>query len=163
MSIEFVKGNLLDSDCSYICHQVNCQGVMGAGVAKQISDKWPQVFVSYYEKCKVIASYNQPARINLGNIQIVALYDDFYATNSHQFVINMFAQEYYGNQGRFTSYDAFWECLWNIYVNCQKGSTIAFPKGIGCGLGGANWNIIYSMIEEVLGDEFKIKIYYLED
>ena len=43
MSIKFVSGNILtfperDED-TIICHQVNCKGVMGAGLAKQISDK----------------------------------------------------------------------------------------------------------------------------
>lgn len=43
MSIKFVNGNILtfperDED-TIICHQVNCKGVMGAGLAKQIRDK----------------------------------------------------------------------------------------------------------------------------
>ena len=45
--IHHVKGNLLDSNCDYICHQVNCQGVMNSGVAKQIREKWPEVYESY--------------------------------------------------------------------------------------------------------------------
>ena len=31
------KGDLLRSDAAIIAHQVNCQGVMGAGVARQNS------------------------------------------------------------------------------------------------------------------------------
>lgn len=30
------KGNLLQADTPMIAHQVNCQGVMGAGIARQI-------------------------------------------------------------------------------------------------------------------------------
>ena len=30
-----------------ICHQVNCQGVMGAGIAKQIRARWPEVYEDY--------------------------------------------------------------------------------------------------------------------
>ena len=30
------KGNLLQADAPMIAHQVNCQGVMGAGIARQI-------------------------------------------------------------------------------------------------------------------------------
>lgn len=30
------KGNLLQEDTPMIAHQVNCQGVMGAGIARQI-------------------------------------------------------------------------------------------------------------------------------
>ena len=39
--VNYVKGNLLESDCDYICHQVNCQGVMNSGIARQIREKWP--------------------------------------------------------------------------------------------------------------------------
>ena len=51
MSIKFVNGNILtfperDED-TIICHQVNCKGVMGAGLAKQIRDKWPDVYDRY--------------------------------------------------------------------------------------------------------------------
>lgn len=31
--VHFVKGDLLKSDCQYICHQVNCQKRMGSGKA----------------------------------------------------------------------------------------------------------------------------------
>ena len=33
------RGNLLESTEDFIAHQVNCKGVMGAGVAKQIKNK----------------------------------------------------------------------------------------------------------------------------
>ena len=45
--VKVVYGNLLDSSAKYICHQVNCKGVMGSGVAKQIKEKWPSVFRRY--------------------------------------------------------------------------------------------------------------------
>lgn len=43
MNIKFVNGDILtfperDGD-TIICQQVNCRGVMGAGLAKQIRDK----------------------------------------------------------------------------------------------------------------------------
>ena len=46
--ITYVKGNLLESDCNYICHQVNCQGRMGSGIAGQIREKWPIVYEMYH-------------------------------------------------------------------------------------------------------------------
>ena len=47
--ITYKKGNLLNSNCDIIVHQVNCQKVMGSGIAKQIRDRWPEVFVRYEE------------------------------------------------------------------------------------------------------------------
>ena len=36
--VTFHNGNILDSGADIICHQVNCRGVMGSGVAKQIKE-----------------------------------------------------------------------------------------------------------------------------
>jgi hypothetical protein len=75
----------------------------------------------------------------------------------------MFAQQHYGYDGRrYTSYDAFWNCLNLIKQLVPKGKTIGFPEKIGCGRGGANWPVILEMITEVLGTEYKVFIYYLE-
>ena len=159
-----IKGNLLDSECQYICHQVNCQGKMNSGIAKSIREKWPVVYKKYIDwyigydawahahqdwKC-------QPADAMLGSIQIVDV-DDFHS------VINMAAQNGYGYDGRrYTSYDAFWMCLGEIAMKIPKGSTIGFPKYIGCARGGANWNIISAMIEEVLNIDYEVYIYEYE-
>ena len=174
--ITFKKMNICDSQCDAICHQVNCRGVMNSGVAKAIREKWPQVYENYkikFNECKksVEEMYqhygNSPFSISdlmLGTIQHVPLYDDYYKTEKHQGVINMFAQSGYGYDGkRYTSYDAFWSCLGWIKEITPKGSSIAFPKYIGCCRGGANWEVIYKMIEEVLGKDYNVEICYLEE
>ena len=158
--VHFVKGNLLESNCDYICHQVNCQGKMNSGIAKQIREKWPIVYKNYMEKYNIL---NGVSSALLGDIQIVGLWEDYYATDFHQSVINMFSQEHYGYDGRrYTSYDAFWNCLNLIKRTVPKGKTIGFPKKIGCDRGGANWPVILEMITEVLGTEYKVFIYYVE-
>ena len=43
--LQIIKGDLLEADVFAICHQVNCQNVMGAGLAKAIATKWPKVKV----------------------------------------------------------------------------------------------------------------------
>lgn len=155
--IHYVKGNLLDSDCDYICHQVNCQGVMGSGIAKQIRERWPEVYESYRRYCD---TYHFDADDLLGGADIMPIED---GTRS---VINMFAQNKYGYDGaRYTSYDAFDECLRTIrwLVPANKGISIGFPKNIGCGLGGGNWKVISALIEAILGEDYEVYIYELED
>ena len=41
--------NIFLSDSAIICHQVNCLGAMGAGIAKQMKQKYPENF-NYYKK-----------------------------------------------------------------------------------------------------------------
>ena len=150
MSVYFEIGNLLDTPVDYICHQVNCQGRMGSGIARQIRDKWPDVYEAY------IRAYHN-SNNTLGDIQLIAHKD------RKQVVINLYAQEYYGYDGRrYTSYDAFWACLGEIKKTVPKGSKIGFPERIGCGLGGANWEVIRTMIEQVLAEDFEVYIYKLE-
>ena len=147
--VEYKIGNLLDALVDYICHQVNCQGRMGSGIAKQIRERWPIVYDSYVQ----VAS-----SVWLGCVQKVVV------DISQKTVINMFAQEYYGYDGkRYTSYDAFWACLGGIRDSVPKGSKIGFPAKIGCGLGGANWEVISTMIIEVLGKDYDVYIYALEE
>ena len=45
--IKTVEVNLLEAKERCICHQVNCQGVMGSGVALQIKRKYPQAYKDY--------------------------------------------------------------------------------------------------------------------
>lgn len=150
-----LHGDLLDTKADYICHQVNCQGKMGSGVAAQIRNKWPEVYTAYNNTCifaKRLSDYEL-----LGLINIIPIDDG-------QHVINMYAQDKYGYDGaQYTSYDAFWKCLQKIKQMVPKHSSIAFPMNIGCGLGGANWNIIKTMIAEALDDNYNVLIYLKEN
>lgn len=159
--VSFHTGNIIDSGADIICHQVNCQGAMNSGVAKAIRQKWPEVYTEYHQCAKDIDIGFGDMQLSwehmFGHIQLVYLGEE----NSHsKGVINMFAQEGYGYDGRrYTSYDAFWSCLGEIkkYINPEK--TIAFPARIGCVRGGANWNVILTMIEEVLGEDYNVEIW----
>lgn len=152
--VNYVKGNLLDSNCDYICHQVNCQGVMGSGIAKQIRERWPEVYRSYraFYEDSIECCINMLGRIDIAD-----------TIDGHS-VINMFTQQFCGYDGkRYTSYDAFVTALETIRYRIPIGYTIGFPKGIGCGLGGGNWKVISALIEEILGKYYDVFIYELED
>lgn len=167
MAVINCKGDLLkaldDGKITYAVHQVNCQGRMGSGIAKSIRAKYPVVYENYMTKVQAAKNEGLHTKL-LGNIQICAVYENYYETLQHPCVVNFFSQFNYGYDGcRYTSYDAFWECLNRLKNALQKDSRIGFPKNIGCGLGGANWNIIEKMIEEVLGKDFTVYIYELEE
>lgn len=162
--VTFHTGNILDSGAEVICHQVNCQGAMNSGVAKTIRQKWPKVYSDYKAKCDqteetandIYGEFGHPvdwSEFLLGDIQIIPVDTD-------REVVNMFAQQYYGyDQKRYTSYDAFWSCLGKIKQCVNPKKTIAFPARIGCVRGGANWNVIFTMIDEVLGADFTVEIW----
>lgn len=154
--IHYVKGDITNSDCDIVCHQVNCQGVMKSGVAKAIREKWPEVYESYKTYCNRVADsawlLGQEQAVEIDNIK-------------KRYVVNLFAQQYFGYDGtRFTDYEAFYNAIWtlNEYLKHYPDKTIAFPYKIGCVRGGANWNIIYTMIKEVFEDRH-IYFYYLTE
>ena len=141
MNIINVKCDILEIDCQVICHQVNCMGAMRSGVAKAIREKWPAVYETYLLVLKLKSE-------TLGTISVTDI-----DRNKH--VVNMYSQYEYGYDGkRYTSYDAFCSCLEEIkaFAIYNDIKSIAFPYNIGCCRGGANWNVIYAMIESVFSD-----------
>jgi O-acetyl-ADP-ribose deacetylase (regulator of RNase III) len=161
-NIVYKKGDVLMATTDIIVHQVNCRGVMGAGLAKQIKEKYPHVFTEYknhiakiFERERGIQGF--VASTLLGTISTTEISLD----NSSQVIVNLFAQDDHDSTTQQTNYKAFYSCLlelknWALrkYGLCS----IAFPYKIGCGLAGGDWDIIRSMIEEVFYESLGIDI-----
>lgn len=147
--IEFVKDDLLNAKEDFICHQVNCKGVMGAGVAKQISDKYPQVKYQYQERCRLFKPDEKYEL--LGKVQTVKI-------NDRQYVLNIFGQFNYGRDKNhtYTSYPALMKAMKTIRL---PGKTYAFPNHFACGLAGGNWDTVLAIIEKTLAYDHKVVIY----
>ena len=139
MEIIYKEGNLLDAQTDVIAHQVNCQGVMGSGVAKQIKEKWPDVFKQYDYHVRML-DHNV-----LGDCQLVQI-------KENKFVANLFGQRYYGRENlRYTSYDGIYDALvkLQVYMNTRGCKSIAIPYKMSSDRGGADWNVILAMIKSV--------------
>lgn len=130
------KGNILDVEDGVICHQVNCQGKMGAGLAKGVRNRFPVAYKEY------IKEHNKNG-IELGTTYVVPVGERLY-------VANLAAQDKYGKRGRYTDYKAFRKCLKHLkkYVKDEGIENVYFPYKIGCGYGGGDWNIIKAMIQK---------------
>lgn len=87
----------MESNETYICHQVNCQNAMGAGVAKALYEKWPSVKAEYHAFC---SKHRTPADL-LGVHQLVSVDED-------KWVINIFGQLEFGRSKKkvYTDYIA---------------------------------------------------------
>ena len=138
-----IKGDLLTHDIPVFVHQCNCFGRMGAGIAKQIAERYPKVpaaDVRYMQE-------NGPRGI-FGTILPVELADG-------RTCVNFYSQYYYGRGKRQTDYGAFARCLDALKEHLAGKtylSAVGFPAGIGCGLAGGDWNVIFPMIEEFAGE-----------
>lgn len=143
LMLQVAKGNLLAANTDYICHQVNCMNVMGAGVAKAIYSKWPEVKTEYHKFCNGVA---EPKAL-LGQFQIVPL------RGESRSVINIFGQLNYGRRPGtvYTDYGALQTAFTGINSLCAS-QTIAFPYGFGCGLAGGDWIVVEKLMLEHLCD-----------
>jgi O-acetyl-ADP-ribose deacetylase (regulator of RNase III) len=142
-------GNILEEvKDGFIIQQVNCQGVMGSGIAKAIRDKWPVVYTEYARIFSGVSERYWDASNFLGQVQIVNV-------TPTVAVINLFTQENYGRTGdRYTSYDALDTALKEV-ARLTEGlpSSLFHHPTIGCGLGGGNWKVVSALIEQHLGPE----------
>lgn len=155
--VKVIEGNLFNTKAKFIAHQVNCQGRMGSGVALEVKKRFPHVFEEYKKIC-----YSDM----LGNIQVIPTNKQYLGNDSgnilvpytEQFICNLFSQNKYGYDGKlYTSLEALEKCFntlkWKTFEkNNNSGATIAMPYKIGCVRGGADWSIVYKMIEEIFED-----------
>jgi O-acetyl-ADP-ribose deacetylase (regulator of RNase III) len=146
-----IQGNLLESDCDVIAHVVNCQGVMGSGIAKQIKTKWPEAFNGYSTFLKKVGSKDA------FGLCMVVVNDE----PNVPVVANLFAQFNYGTNKRQLDYERLYTSLEHLVkiMKNHKWKSVGFPYGMGAGLAGGDWRIINVMIE-ALFDDFDINIYH---
>lgn len=136
--IKHIKCDIFESGADVILHQVNCQGVMGSGIAKQVREKYPEVFDVYKTLCDIKSDKSEL----LGTAQFVRVGENGY-------IVNLFSQENFGYDGKcYTSYDAIRKCLEDVN-NYFSNETIAIPYLMGCYRGGGDWNVVYQMIEDI--------------
>jgi O-acetyl-ADP-ribose deacetylase (regulator of RNase III) len=147
-----INGNLLDASEDVICHGCNAQGVMRSGVAKFLSEKWPNVYEEYKKLCDSVYA--------LGMCQLVQI------GGSKQYVANLISQGQFGYDGkRYTSYDAVCTGLESLLEQMVKLNlrSVALPCGMCSVRGGANWDIIQKMIEVIFrASGIEVTIYRLD-
>jgi len=144
MAINYLHKDITTIEYGIIAHGVNCQGVMGSGIAKAIKEKWPQVYIEYKK---------QPVgKEMLGLINMVYI-------NDNLFVANCYTQLNYGKDGKkYASIDAIEKCLLEcIFFSESLALPLYIPK-IGCGLGGLDWSTEIELIVNNFAQDVDINV-----
>ena len=164
-----INGSIFDVGAQVIVHQVNCMGVMGSGVAKQVRDRFPSVFLAYHHAvrtldhnclggCLVVEAKENPG------LRIANLFGQYYYRGFKEddlyLVDEFWKQPEIDKQTvkaiRFTNYEAFWSGLVRLKEVLREDETkIAFPYKIGSDRGGADWEVLRKMIKSVFKDTNK--------
>lgn len=142
MFIDFIDGDLLNVDSGIVVHQVNCMGVMGAGLAKALSDKYADLKPAYL---RAVGSVEDKKAL-LGRT--------FYKQVSASLVIaNCFGQYQYGRDKQHTHYGALMYSLKQVAITASKNDMpVYIPYGLGCGLAGGDWSTVLELIIRAFAD-----------
>lgn len=149
MAVTIIDGDLMLANEDIIGHQVNCMGKMNSGVAKQVRRKYERAFTEYESFIfRTAASGEHP----LGKCQVVNVGD--------KWVANLFGQENWGYDGKqYTDTKALMRSLESLknFARDMKMS-VALPYKIGSDRGGADWNEVLGIIENVFSD-YEVTLY----
>ena len=143
------RSDILSVECGIICHQVNCIGVMGAGLALQIKKKWPQVFREYQQDCKC---FEKNQALMLGHVQDILVKEGLV-------VANCFGQVRPGH-GLMTDYKA-WDMVFDKLTDLSNffSLDLHFPWKIGCGLAGGDWDAMKAKIDKAFGQSRACRVW----
>jgi O-acetyl-ADP-ribose deacetylase (regulator of RNase III) len=151
--VKEVIQDIFDSKANALIHGCNCFCTMSAGLAKEIKERFPQVFNADRE--------TESGDIKkLGTFTYAGIYD--YQKEEYpdlKVIYNLYSQYSFGREKRHTDYGAFCKGLEEIRDSILNNNvydikTIGIPFGIGCGLGGGRWVTVKSIIQEVFENSF---------
>lgn len=143
--INIINGNILDAKEDIIVHQVNCKGIMGGGVARQLANQYKDLEKEYSQFCK---NYNNDYERLKGSVV-------FYRQGKT--ICNMFSQKENFN----TDYESMKLALNNIKkFAIANGYSIAIPYKIGCGIANGDWSTVEQIIIDTFAD-YDVTLYRL--
>lgn len=141
---QFTGNIVLSVRHGVILHQVNCQGKMNSGVARDLRAAYPVLFAEYEKFC----------RGSVTPEDLLGCFLPVRVTNT-LWVGNLFGQLNYGRDGsRYTSYDALDDSLskcadWMATQDLYHYD-VHHPL-IGSGLGGGCWGVVAELIKHHIG------------
>ena len=142
-NLTFKQGNIFGSSAQVFVNPVNTVGVMGAGLAKQFKNMYPEYFKDYVKYCeKEIAT--------IGTISMFPSYVEQPAT-----IANFFTKGDWRLQSQYSYIQSGLEHLVRL-CNDLEIESVAIPA-VGCGLGGLFWPKVKAMMEMILPRAFNTK------
>ena len=147
MAIQYVKGDITRATENLILQGCNCFCTMGAGVARALSTKWPQV----------LAADRKTTR---GDKEKLGTYSGA-RVGKNQYVLNCYTQYRYGRDRKHLDNEALSRVLAQIARKIgDREVSVAMPY-LGCGLAGGNWETdVLPLVERHLG-HLSVTVYHL--
>lgn len=158
-TIPIVRGYILHTDKYIIVQQVNCKGVMGARLAKQILFLYPQVKTAYQHfRQQHLQTINPNEESLLGYVHFVQVEEE-------RVIANVFGQVGFeqskDDQTVYTNEAALLHGINYIKdVAIAQRVSVAIPCKIGCNSGGGSWPKIKKGIETIFENTTVDVVFY---
>lgn len=143
--ITYVQGNIFDSPAQVITNTINCVGVMGAGLAIQFKNQYPDLFEDYLQRC-------QQGEVKPG---IPYLFE-----NDEVQVLNFPTKRHWKEPSQIKDIEAGLSYLASKYKELGI-YTLALPP-LGCGQGGLQWSDVKPIIEKHLAQIIDLEVFVYE-
>ena len=145
--IRIKNGDLLKAPEDILVHQVNVQGVMGGGIAKQIATQYPRTEAQYKKFC---TNRKNDYGLLKGRVDM--------SKEQGKYIANMFSQK----SNFDTDYKAMEEGLIKIRnYAINRNLSVAMPFKIGCGIANGDWELVLDVINKVFKD-YEVTLYRLD-
>ena len=133
-----------------LVNPVNCVGVTGAGLAKDIRYRYPNTYTQYKRAC-------DQGTLNIGRIMVCR---PMPFLQEHPSYVVMFPTKYHWNDLSRLEYIEKGLASLRTVMDVRNFASISIPA-LGCGPGGLRWSDVRPMVEEHLKDvgDTSIKVY----
>lgn len=131
--IKFTVGDIFQSTAECIVNTVNCEGVMGKGLALEFKKRYPENYISYVTACK------------LGRLKIGKLH---FFKEKGKLIVNFPTKDKWRNNSKMEYIQKGLVELVNLIL-AENIKSIAIPP-LGCGNGNLDWREVKSVILEYL-------------
>jgi O-acetyl-ADP-ribose deacetylase (regulator of RNase III) len=142
MTFQIIKGDLFDPSHQFdgLAQGVNCEGLMGAGIAVAFRERWPEMYKDYRKLC------NEFRDIIPG---ILHTYDIWIHDGNGPVVYNLFSQV---NPGRNGDYGLLKRAtlLMRLEAESRAQNKVGLPW-IGCGIAGLEKHNVEHIFNRILG------------
>jgi O-acetyl-ADP-ribose deacetylase (regulator of RNase III) len=144
--IQYLKGDIFDSRAQVIVNTVNCQGVMGKGLALAFKERFPDMFLVYQQDCKA-------GRLRIGKTTIYK--------KSTPWILNFPTKNHWRYPSKLEYLEKGLEFLVAHYKKVGITS-IAFPK-LGAQNGKLSWDAVGPLMAKYLSQlDIDVYIYIAE-
>lgn len=142
--INWVRGNLFDSEAEALVNTVNCVGIMGKGIAYQFKRAYPAMFKDYKARCdrKEITPGAMTTFRERGKL-----------------IVNFPTKRHWRAKARLVDVEEGLVAL-RALLEAEAIKSVAVPP-LGCGNGGLDWSDVRAAIARELGglDDVEIEVF----